>query len=181
MGHLGGHLNRTWVDEGALKFLVDQFHISSMIDVGCGPAGMKVMAESLNIKWVGIDGDPEVKQDGVITHDFNNGTVEGLGAFDLGWSVEFLEHVYEEYQPHYMNIFSKCNVVLCTAALPGSGGHHHVNEQELDYWVRAFSKYGLSYDEDTTQEIIKKSTMRQKKGTSFMQRSGMFFRRDNGT
>ena len=128
MKHLGGHGNRTWTDEGALKYIQNKFSISSMVDVGCGTAGMRSIAEALDIKWLGIDGDPNVSQNGVITHDFTKGEVE-TDKFDLGWSVEFLEHVYEEYQPNYMAVFAKCKYVLCTAAPPGWGGYHHVNEQ----------------------------------------------------
>jgi len=178
MSHLGGHLNRTWVDEGALGFLVDRFSVSSMVDVGCGPAGMKEIAESVGVDWLGVDGDPELSREGVVIHDFNDGPVDIQKTFDLGWSVEFLEHVYERYQPHYMDIFSKCDMVLCTAALPGWGGHHHVNEQELPYWVDVFSKHGFTYRKDITEQVVSKSTMRQKKGSSFMRRAGMFFIKD---
>jgi len=180
MSHLGGHMGRTWVDRGALSFLVDNFHVSSMVDVGCGPAGMKTTADSLNVQWLGIDGDPSVKQEGLLTHDFSKGAINDIGDFDLGWSVEFLEHVYEKYQPNYMDVFSKCKFVICTAAPPGYPGHHHVNCQPREYWIEVFSNYGLTYDGDITKQIIEHSTMNKKNNKSFMEMTGMFFRRDNG-
>ena len=176
MEHIGGHLNRTWVDEGCLRFIYEKLEIKNMVDVGCGPGGMKDIAHSLGIEWTGVDGDPEVKQEGVIFHDFNDGKLEGVGEFSLGWSVEFLEHVFEKYQENYMDIFSKCDYVLCTAAQPGWGGHHHVNEQTREYWISVFDSFGLEYDEQMTKEIVSNSTMRRKKSKSFMELSGMFYR-----
>ena len=175
MKHLGGHGNKTWTDKGALKHIKKRFNINSMVDIGCGPAGMRGVADSLDIKWLGIDGDPSVLQDRVIMHDFTKGVVK-TDNFDLGWSVEFLEHVYEEYQPNYMDTFVKCKYVLCTAAPPGWDGYHHVNEQPREYWIDVFSKYGFVYDEKITNEVKKNSTMKKKKGKSFMRRNGMFFR-----
>ena len=173
--HLGGHMNRTWIDRGVLSFLIDSFQVSSMVDVGCGPAGMKEVAQSLDVEWLGIDGDPLVKQDGLLMHDFSKGSISGLGEFDLGWSVEFLEHVYEEYQPNYMDVFSNCKFVVCTAAPPGHLGHHHVNCQPREYWIEVFSRYGLIYDSDVTKRMIEHSTMNKKREQSFMQMTGMFF------
>ena len=181
--HLGGHNHTTWVDKGALAFLVNHFNVSSMVDVGCGPGGMKKIAKSLNVEWFGIDGDPSVKQNDMLIHDFTKGAVDELATFDLGWSVEFLEHVHEEYQPNYMNVFSKCKFILCTAALPGWRGHHHVNEQHRDYWITTFSNYGFAYDQNITDQVINHSTMIKKKKIagykkSFMQITGMFFIND---
>lgn len=179
MSHLGGHLNRTWVDQGVFNYITDRFGIRSVVDIGCGPGGMREIAQSRGIEWLGIDGDPEVAADGVVTHDFNNGPPDLGLDFDLGWSVEFLEHVYEEYQPNYMDVFGRCNYVVCTAAPPGWGGHHHVNEQPREYWTEAFSRYGFTYDDEVTQEMIRHTTMRFKKGRNFMMASGMFYRRNN--
>jgi hypothetical protein len=177
--HLGGHRNTTWVDEGTLAFLIDRFKISSMVDVGCGPAGMKKIAESLDVKWLGIDGDPSVKQEGLLTHDFTRGAVFDLEGFDLGWSVEFLEHVYEKYQSNYMYVFSRCKFVVCTAAPPGWGGHHHVNCQPHDYWIRVFAQHGFAYNKDITTQIKNHSTMKKRMDDkNFMEMTGMFFQKE---
>ena len=180
MAHLGGHENKTWIDKGALSFLANHLEISSMLDIGCGPGGMKKIAKSLDIKWLGIDGDPNVKQDDVLIHDFTKGAVDELETFDLGWSIEFLEHVYEKYQSNYMNAFSKCKFIFCTAAPPGFGGVHHVNEQYINYWIKVFKKYGFKYNHEATNMVINHSTMDKHKKTqrNFVQMTGMFFRNE---
>lgn len=128
----------------------------------------------------GIDGDPDLKKrDYIFPWDFTKG-VPPLSNFtwDLGWSVEFLEHVEKQYIPNYMEVFQKCRYVVCTAAPPGWGGHHHVNEQDYLYWIDKFRRYGFQFDNPMTQEMRKYSTMQEhSKGSSFMKRTGMFFER----
>jgi len=177
--HLGGHQGKTWADEGCLRFAVESFGIVNMIDIGCGPGGMKPLAQKYGVNWSGIDGDPSVLQEGVLTHDFTKGSIPNLPWFGLGWSVEFLEHVEEQYMDNYMQIFSQCDHVICTAAPPGWGGHHHVNEQPQTYWIEKFRDYGLYYDPIITAAMRKKSTMRRKpkrNNQSFMEMTGMYLR-----
>jgi len=174
--HLGGHLNKTHNDRGTLTFLVNEYKIKSFLDVGCGPGGMVALASMRGLESVGIDGDWEVpKEDdtNIIIHDFTNGPCLTTKAkFDLGWSVEFLEHVDEKYQDNYMQAFARCKFVVCTAAGPGAPGHHHVNCQSQEYWHKIFDKYGFDYDEAVTQRIRTQESTMQK---PFMQRTGMFF------
>jgi hypothetical protein len=47
--HLGGHLNKTHVDEGALDFLIENFDIATMLDIGCGTGGMLDLAHDLSL------------------------------------------------------------------------------------------------------------------------------------
>ena len=176
--HLGGHLNKTHNDRGTLSFLINEFKIKSFLDIGCGPGGMVALAGMRGLKAVGIDGDWEVPKErdtDIIIHDFTTGPCYTIPAeFDLGWSVEFLEHVEEKYQDFYMHAFARCKYVVCTAAPPGYPGHHHVNCQPLTYWRDVFNDYGFDYDNDVTQRIRTRESTMQK---PFMQTTGMFFRR----
>lgn len=183
--HLGGHCNRTWIDQGAVKWAKDKFGIRSILDIGCGPGGMIEVCEKLGIDWHGIDGDPSLKIDhtNFVRCDFCKGSPSlSKSSFDLGWSVEFLEHVEEEYQKEYMNCFQLCKYVIATAAPPGFRGHHHVNERHLDYWVETFGSFGFEYSDQLTNEMKTHSTMIKKakrKNRSFIDISGMFFNRIN--
>ena len=177
MKHLGGHLNKTHVDLGSLTYLKDSFNISSMVDVGCGPGGVVQLAKRLGISALGIDGDKSLKKEWeskllpVLLHDFTTGAPK-IGRYDLAWSVEFLEHVEEKYMDNYFEVFSQCNYVVCTAAPPGTPGHHHVNCQDSLYWTEKFDQYGFKIDWITTDLIRSRSTMRK----PFMQNTGMFYR-----
>ena len=171
--HLGGHLNRTNTDEPLLKHIKDRFNIRSMLDIGCGPGGMKEVANNMGIDWYGIDGDSSVltNTDHSLVHDFTLGEAPMVKSFDLIWCTEFLEHVEEKYIPNYMPLFKLGHLAVVTAAPPGWPGHHHVNCREESYWVDVFKNYDLFFDEKLSFEFKTLSQMRK----NFFKRAGMVF------
>lgn len=173
--HLGGHCFKTWIDAGALRYLMEAFGVRTMIDVGCGPGGMRAVASDLGIEWTGVDGDPEVAKPPIIQHDFSLGPLPGDTRYDLGWSVEFLEHVHESFQPNYMEAFSRCRVLAITAAPPGWKGHHHVHCRDQAYWADTFAANGFRRSQEATEGLRRASTMRKRKGKSFITMTGMVF------
>jgi cyclopropane fatty-acyl-phospholipid synthase-like methyltransferase len=177
-GHLGGHQNETHVDEGALDYLIDRFGIKSYLDVGCGPGGMVELAHSKGLTSLGIDGDftlarPDSSR--YMLHDFTTGPAPVEGLWDLGWSCEFLEHVAPQYMDNYMDAFMKCKRIVVTHAFPGQGGHHHVNEQDSNYWFQQFGKRGFLLDMVTTDKVRTISTMEQR----YIRVSGLVFLNHN--
>ena len=54
---IGSHGGKTWVDEGALDYLIEKYGIKSMVDVGCGPGDMVELAQGRGLEAYGIDGD----------------------------------------------------------------------------------------------------------------------------
>ena len=38
--HLGGHMNKTHLDKGALAWIKNKFNAKTYLDIGCGPGGM---------------------------------------------------------------------------------------------------------------------------------------------
>jgi len=169
--HLGGHANTTHIDVGTLSFLKSKFQIQNMIDVGCGPGGMVDVANSIGIEAIGVDGDVNITHPSIIIHDFTQGKLQLERRFDLGWSVEFVEHVREEFIDNYMDVFSKCKYVCMTHAPSGKGGHHHVNTKSSNYWIDIFISRGFEYNTAITNQIRKISTMRRE----FMRNTGLFF------
>ncbi len=173
MKHLGGHNNITNIDFPILEKIKNDFNIVSCLDIGCGPGDMEKLCSLLKISWIGIDGDLSVKKENILIHDFTRGSLNLKTNYDLGWSVEFLEHVEEKYIPNFISCFCCCRFLLITAALPGSPGKHHVNCQANDYWIELFSKYGFQYDNNYTEELKEISNMRK----NFFKKSGMFFKK----
>ena len=179
--HLGGHMNKVHTDRATLTYLIQKYDVTTMVDVGCGPGDMVQIACDKGMQAEGIDGDytQEARwayfKIPVRLHDFSKGKPEHLSGWDLAWSVEFLEHVDEQYMDNYMCVFEKCKYIICTAAPPGHPGHHHVNCQSRDYWIDRFSERGFDFDAQETEYIKSNSVMRK----PFMQRNGMFYvRRD---
>jgi len=94
-----------------------------------------------------------------------------LEPFDLGWSVEFLEHVEQRFIPNFMAAFQSCLWVVCTHAPPGKKGHHHTNTQDDDYWVEVFQRNGFSFSEEETFVVRRISSMKRE----FMRTTGLVF------
>lgn len=180
--HLGGHKNKTHLDEGAINHMIKMLNVKSMIDIGCGPGGMVQLANEKGLLAEGIDGDFQVDRDASVKDkihiwDYTVGPSPlGNKTYDLAWSCEFVEHVYEEYVPNFMADFQRANFVIMTYAPVGKAGHHHVNCNTEEYWKDVFKQYGFSYDANMTRHIKEVSTMgRIKNGKSIKQ-----FVKDNG-
>lgn len=161
--HLGGHENRTHIDESTLNYLIEKFNIHSMYDVGCGPGGMVQLAISKGIISDGIDGDftieyPHPLKNHIIIHDFTNGPIS-LPARDLSWSCEFLEHVDEKYINNYFAVFCMTRVVCCTFCDKEGTGHHHVNIKDQTYWDTQFANFNFTKDIESTKFIRNHSSM----------------------
>lgn len=173
--HLGGHGDNTQFDQGAFDYLVSHFQVKNMVDIGCGPGGMVYYALSKGIKAVGVDGDPSVARDCpvIIEHDYTRKPLY-LGEFDLGWSVEFVEHVEELYLQNFMETFLSCKHVFITAAVPGQDGFHHVNCQWGSYWIRKFEEAGFTLDQEATEGVRKHSTMYWR----YTEQTGLVFNRN---
>lgn len=170
--HLGGHAGKTHLFPEVLDFLVNRYNIKTMVDVGCGPAGMVELARSSGLDCIGIDGDWVVPRNiEVVIHDFTTGPYN-IEPRDLAWSVEFLEHVEEQYMDNYFQIFKQCRIVVCTAAIPGQDGHHHVNCQDEEYWIRKFEERGFLYEKEATEEM---RSLDYKKKKDFIRKTGRIF------
>lgn len=175
-GHLGGHAWVTHLDTGCLNYMINQFNIKTMVDIGCGPGGQVELAQSLGLIAEGVDGDDRVLQlnPEIIICDFTK-DVYAVKTYDLGWSCEFLEHVEEQYQPNYMKTFQCCKYVIATFAPRGKPGYHHVNCQSAGYWIDVFERYGFLFDPSITNTIRSSSTMQR----NFVREHGLFFTNQN--
>lgn len=64
--------------------------------------------------------------------------------FDLVLSVEVGEHLPASAASTFVQTVARHgDLVAFGAALPGQGGHHHLNEQWPDYWTALFQREGF--------------------------------------
>lgn len=167
------------MDSGALNWAINTLGVKSYIDIGCGPGGMVELAESKNLRVLGVDGDYTLKRynsDNFVIHDYTTGPAPVTDNFDLAWSVEFVEHVYEKYIPNYMDTFIKAKYVIMTYAPIGHGGHHHVNENTERYWISKFKEYGFTFKIEHTAELRRHSTMNKGSHKAFVAKTGLLFK-----
>lgn len=176
--HLGGHEGETHIDDGALTYLINKFNIKTMLDIGCGPGGMVEHAFSKGLIHVlGVDGDDKVERSdaarqAIVIHDFTTGPYIPDRVYDLGWSVEFVEHVDKPYMQNFLETFKHCKYVAMTHALPGQPGHHHVNCMPIEYWLGAMEAIGFQIMIDETNEMRQASTM----GQRYIRQQGYLFK-----
>lgn len=173
--HLGGHSGRTHSDSGTLQYFIDTHNIKSMLDVGCGPGGQVMQAIDMGLDAVGIDGDFTIDRlgDHWHIHDYTKGPTALNRQFDLVWSCEFVEHVYEQYMGNFLQDFAKGTWVCMTYAPPGYPGHHHVNCQPAEYWIHALREIGYEYCEQNTQAVRARSNQKKK----FIKKRGLVFKK----
>lgn len=181
--HLGGNIkggdpNTFYPD--LWKWMIDQFKIKSVLDVGCGEGHSLLGFKSLGVERIlGIEGlrrnvDAAKKLGVPITlHDFSTGPLDlnPKPEFDLCWSCEFVEHVREEFASNFVDAFTMARYVAITHAVPGQRGHHHVNCQKSDYWIDIMAKRGFTFLFDET------TTSRARETKTYWPISGLIFKR----
>lgn len=173
--HLGGHLNRTHLDEGALDWAIKTFGVRSFLDIGCGPGGMVELALEKNLEALGIDGDDTLERqikNNFVVHDYSRSSLKFDRLYDLIWCCEFVEHVEKQYVSNFVETFLCGRWLILTFAPPGAPGHHHVNCQDQQYWIDTLEGTGkLRYSPALTGELRAASNMKR----NFVRDHGLFF------
>lgn len=70
-------------------------------------------------------------------------SLPSISRCDLAMSLEVAEHVDREAAARCIEFLCRASdVVLFSAAIPGQGGHGHINEQYQDRWIAQFEAQG---------------------------------------
>ncbi|MBV9624499.1 MAG: class I SAM-dependent methyltransferase [Acidobacteria bacterium] len=133
-----------------LPLVIEMLSPASIVDVGCGAGHWLAVATELGVRDIlGVDGEWVLKtplvlpRDKLLVHDLRQPLSFGR-TFDLAFSLEVGEHLPAARAPSFVEML--CSVsdrVVFSAAIPGQGGRHHVNEQWPAYWARLFSQFGF--------------------------------------
>lgn len=133
-----------------LPHLLRILNVESVLDVGCGQGAWLSVWQELGVSdTIGIDGEyvdsSQLLIDRELFHSADLRNVFDLQRkFDLVQSLEVAEHLSEECAGDFISsLVQHGNIVLFSAAPPGQGGDHHVNEREYDYWRSLFAKHGF--------------------------------------
>lgn len=119
----------------------------SILDVGCGEGQWLRAFKDLGHTVKGIDSGVQARylEDyEYIEHDISTSFPEPIEV-DLWVTLEVAEHLYADRADPFVDYLTKCgNLGLFSAAIPGQGGTHHVNEQWPEYWVEKFAQRGFA-------------------------------------
>jgi SAM-dependent methyltransferase len=129
----------------ALRYIPAQ----SVLDIGCGQGlWLKAFVEHGVEDVHGYDGDyVERTKLQISSEQFTGADLEkplSLGrVFDLAISLEVGEHLSDKSSRILVkNLCDAAPVILFSAAIPGQGGVHHINEQWPEYWQERFREQG---------------------------------------
>ncbi|MEI6340788.1 MAG: methyltransferase domain-containing protein [Verrucomicrobiota bacterium] len=122
----------------------------SVVDVGCGSGTWARAYMEAGCDVLGIDGEvvghhqllipAERLERRDLAQPFDLGR-----RFDLVNCLEVAEHLDASRGPSFVADLCKLgDVVVFSAAVPGQGGTHHVNEQWPSYWIPLFERQGFT-------------------------------------
>ncbi len=122
--------------------------VRSVVDIGCGQGAWLSVWAKTGATIRGLDGS-YVDRAGLLipeaafqVADLARPIVPGP-RFDLAQSLEVAEHLPPARAESFVaDLVSLAPFVLFSAAVPGQGGEHHVNERPLEYWRGLFRRHG---------------------------------------
>jgi SAM-dependent methyltransferase len=118
--------------------------IKSVVDFECGQGAWLNIWRKAGARVMGIDG-PYIEQKYLMI-DANEFLAADLSRpinlgrrFDVVQSLEVAEHLPSSRASEFIDtLTSHRPLVMASAAVPGQGGEHHINEQPLEYWREKF-------------------------------------------
>jgi SAM-dependent methyltransferase len=136
-----------------------EFQPRSSIDVGCGTGALMLALERAGTSCLGLEQAEAAldrcRERGLTVRRFDIGRdpIPSERA-DLVVSTEVAEHLPESVADRFVDLLAAlAPVALVTAALPGSSGKDHVNEQPNEYWIAKFAERGFAYDRTVASRL----------------------------
>jgi SAM-dependent methyltransferase len=162
----GAEYYKKMLDEDALsdsrsfaREVQNRIDVNSVIDFGCGPGRFLLPFYEADVKIKGVDASSAAKSESVVPaerikqHDLRQ-PLNTDKNYDVALCIEVLEHLPRHATETVVrSIAGASDIAIVTAAPPGQGGTHHVNEQPATYWINKFESTGMSYDESLTSEL----------------------------
>ncbi len=146
------NVHNTGAAAEVVPYLVSLFHPKSVADVGCGLGSWLAVFEKAGITdYSGIDGDYVdrgnlyISPAHFIAADLEK-PVTLNRRYDLVISLEVAEHLGEAAAGNFVHSLVRLSdIIIFSAAVPGQGGQHHLNEQWPSWWAEKFRQHGFDF------------------------------------
>jgi hypothetical protein len=123
-------------------YLIKRFALSSVLDIGSGMGYAARYFHQAGMRVLAVDGMKENCVSAVYPTMHVDLTQSKVAArVDLVHCQEVVEHIEEKYLDNLLSSLTSGRFIVMTNAVPGQGGHHHVNEQPTEYWIEHLKKY----------------------------------------
>lgn len=143
--------------------LFEVFKPRSVLDLGCGPGMTIDRMRELGCIVHGIEGSvhgiaiaPEDVKPFIAHRDITLGG--DVPTADLVICTEVAEHLEAEHADTLVAMLAGAMTpssrLFFTAAPPGQGGHDHVNEQPMVYWLAKFAEHGIRSDGEANARVL---------------------------
>lgn len=146
------------------SYLFERFQPASVLDLGCGMGNYLKHFADKGCKVVGVEGSSDAltrvpKSVLAVQHDLRQPLFINQ-KFDLVMSVEVAEHIPSRYSKNLVNSICRHaqNLVVFTAAPPGTPGEDHINCRDRNFWDILFKENGFSFDEGKSAELAQYAT-----------------------
>jgi SAM-dependent methyltransferase len=132
-----------------VPLLLELIPAKSVVDVGCGSGTWAQAYSQAGCEVLGIDGDIVHVDQLLIPADrfLRRDLAQPLRLdrrFDLVNCLEVAEHLDAARADGFVaDLCALGDVVAFSAAIPGQGGTHHVNEQFQSHWIERFRARGF--------------------------------------
>jgi SAM-dependent methyltransferase len=127
-------------------YLISRFAVNSVLDLGSGSGYAADYFFRRGLKVVAVDGLAENCRKAkfpTMCCDLTKTSV--LCRVDLVHCQEVAEHIESAFVDNFLESLTCGKFIVMTHAVPGQGGHHHVNEQPASYWTEALGvRHALS-------------------------------------
>lgn len=132
--------------------IISLLHPRSVVDVGCGLGAWLAAFIKAGVSDIqGVDGDYvdrsmlAIPPEKFRAHDLTT-PLRLDRTFDLAVSLEVAEHLPESAAETFVDSLTRLapeGAIVFSAAVPGQGGNHHVNERWPSWWAAKFAARGF--------------------------------------
>ena len=161
--HLGGNIKEgdpfTFAPS-VWNYVTERLCLKSVLDLGSGMGHASEFFFGRGLRVLAVEGEPSNVANSLypaIHFDLTRGPVRA--RVDPVHCQEVVEHIEERYLDNLLESMCAGRFILMTNALPGQGGHHHVNEQPTEYWIHHLAERGCQVMVEDTKRVRKLAAM----------------------